>query len=98
MLRRLPAHRVRLERMRLYRMLRKLNFLRPFPSDGASVLAEVTRGDRDEVAAALVERGIVVHCPRMARLQQTLRFSAISPLATRQLQAASVEISRILVN
>ncbi len=60
------AHRVRLERMRLYRMLRKLNFLHPFPSDGAYVLAEVTRGDRNAIAAALFERGIVVFCPRAA--------------------------------
>lgn len=92
------AHRVRIERMRLYRMVRKLNFLRPFPSDGPYVLADVTRGDRDEIAAALVERGIVVYCPRTARLQQTLRFSAISPLATRQLQTALIAISRTLAD
>jgi histidinol-phosphate/aromatic aminotransferase/cobyric acid decarboxylase-like protein len=78
------AHRVRLERMRLYRMLRKLNFLHPFPSDGAYVLANVTRGDRNEIAAALLERGIVVFGPRTPALEQTLRFSAISPAATRQ--------------
>jgi histidinol-phosphate/aromatic aminotransferase/cobyric acid decarboxylase-like protein len=92
------AYRVRLERMRLYRMLRKLNFLRPLPSDGAYVLAEVTRGDRDQIAVALIERGISVYCPRAIRLEQTLRFSAISPLATRQLQAALVEISTTLAD
>jgi histidinol-phosphate aminotransferase len=92
------AHRVRLERMRLYRMLRKLNFLRPFPSDGPYVLAEVTRGDRDAIADALVDCGIVVFCPQAARLERTLRFSALSPVATRQLQAALVEISRILAD
>jgi histidinol-phosphate aminotransferase len=88
------AYRVRLERMRLYRMVRKLNFLRPFPSDGSYVLAEVTRGDRDTIAAALEVRGISVFCPQAPRLKQTLRFSAISPLATRRLQGALVEISR----
>ena len=90
------AHLVRLERMRLYRMLRKLNFLHPFPSDGAYVLTIVTRGDRNAIAAALFERGIVVCGPRTPGLERTLRFSAISPVATRQLQAALVDISRTL--
>ncbi len=88
------AHRVRLERLRLYRMLRKLNFLSPFPSDGGYVLAEVTRGDRDEIALALAEREITVYAPPQPRLARTLRFSAISPAATRTLQCALVDISR----
>ena len=46
------AHRVRLERLRLYRMLRKLNFLIPYPSDAGYVLAEVTRGDRERSPGA----------------------------------------------
>jgi histidinol-phosphate/aromatic aminotransferase/cobyric acid decarboxylase-like protein len=91
------AHRVRLERLRLYRMLRKLNFLSPFPSDAGYVLAEVTRGDRDEIALALSERGISVYAPPQHMLARTLRFSAISPAATRQLQTALVDISRTVL-
>lgn len=92
------AQRVRLERLRLYRMLRKLNFLRPFPSDAGYVLAEITRGDRDEIADALVARGITAYRPQLPRLGNTLRFSAISPAATRQLQTVLVEISRTIVD
>jgi histidinol-phosphate aminotransferase len=91
------AQRVRLERMRLYRMVRKLNFLRPYPSDADYVLAEVTRGDRDEIAFALAARGIAVFSPQLPRLEGTLRFSAISPAATRQLQIALVDISRTVI-
>jgi histidinol-phosphate aminotransferase len=89
------ANRVRIERLRLYRMLRKLNLLAPFPSDAGYVLATVTRGDRDVVRQALAEREIAVYSPRQPRLADTLRFSAISPAATRRLQSALVEISRL---
>lgn len=87
------AHRVRLERMRLFRMLRKLNFLAPLPSDAGYVLAQITRGERDEIADALRARGIVAYSPNAPRLAQTLRFTALSPVATRRLQHALVEIS-----
>ncbi len=88
------ACRVRLERMRLYRMLRKLNVLAPFPSDAGYVLAKVTRGDRDTIAQALAHREIAVFAPAQPRLRETIRFSAVSPVATRELQAALVDISR----
>ena len=88
------AQRVRLERLRLFRMLRKLNFLAPYPSDAGYVLAAITRGERETIAHALAERGIAVYCPDHPRLRQTLRFSAISPAATRQLQTALVDINR----
>ena len=91
------AHRVRLERLRLYRMLRKLNLLAPFPSDAGYVLARVTRGDRDAIAQALAEREIAVYASSQPRLRETFRFSAVSPAATRELQAALVDISRSVV-
>lgn len=90
------AHRVRLERMRLFRMLRKLNFLAPYPSDAGYVLASVTRGDRDQIARQLLASGISVHIPQDPRLAHTLRFAAISPIATQRLQHALVEISRTI--
>lgn len=89
------AHRVRLERLRLYRMLRKLNLLKPLPSDAGYVLAEVTRGERDVIARALLERETFVFAPQQARLSNTLRFSAVSPAATRQLQSALIDIGRM---
>lgn len=88
------AHRVLLERMRLFRMLRKLNFLAPFPSDAGYVLARVTRGERDAIAEALALREIAVHAPTEERLHDTLRFSALSPVTTRALQDALVDICR----
>jgi histidinol-phosphate/aromatic aminotransferase/cobyric acid decarboxylase-like protein len=92
------AQRVRLERLRLYRMLRKLNFLAPYPSDSGYVLATITRGDRETIAHALSERGIAVYCPQHIRLRQTLRFTAISPVATRKLQIALVDICRTVLD
>ncbi len=88
------AYRVRIERQRLYRMLRKLNFLTPLPSSAGYILARVIRGERDMIARALAERGIAVYAPPQERLLQTLRFSAISPVATRELQDALIAISR----
>lgn len=90
------AHQVRFERNRLYRMLRKLNFLAPLPSDAGYVLAEVKRGNRELIVEQLLARGIVVHAPALPRLEYTLRFSAISPVATQRLQQALVEIARSL--
>lgn len=88
------AHRVRLERLRLYRMLRKLNFLAPYPSDAGYVLARVTRGNRDQIARALLDRDIAVFSPQQPRLQETLRFTAVSPAATQKLQSALIDIAR----
>ncbi len=92
------AHRVRLERLRLYRMLRKLNLLTPFPSDAGYVLAAVTRGDRDQIHEALRERGIAAFAPQHPRLAHTLRFAAVSPAATTRLQHALVDISRTVLD
>ncbi|MCA9859512.1 MAG: aminotransferase class I/II-fold pyridoxal phosphate-dependent enzyme [Thermomicrobiales bacterium] len=88
------AQRVRLERLRLYRMLRKLNFLEPLPSDGGYVLATVTRGERDQIGDALARRDIRVYLPTQARLQDSIRFSAISPAATARLKEALIDICR----
>ena len=87
---------VRKERLRLYRMLRKLNFLEPYPSDAGYVLAKIVRGERDAIAEALAERGIAVYSPPMPGLRDTLRFAAISPVATKQLQHALVNISQTI--
>jgi hypothetical protein len=54
------------------------------------------RGDRETVEAALAERDISVFAPPQPQLLDTLRFTAISPAATRKLQAALVEVSRLV--
>jgi hypothetical protein len=42
----------------------------------------------------LADREIAVFAPAQPRLRETIRFSAVSPVATRELQAALVDISR----
>lgn len=51
---------LRLERARLYRRLRKLNFLQPYPSQGAFMLCKVTRGDAWQLKLGLEQRGVFV--------------------------------------
>lgn len=92
------AQRVRLERQRLYRMLRKLNMLIPYPSEAGYVLAKVVRGERDQMARELSMRSIATYAPQEERLLDTLRFSAISPVATRQLQNALIDIGRTVLD
>ncbi len=52
--------RMRLERGRLYRRLRKFNFLQPYPSQGPALLCKVTRGDAWRLKLALERRGVFV--------------------------------------
>ncbi len=52
--------RLRLERGRLYRRLRKFNFLQPCLSQGPSLLCKVTRGDAYQLKVALEQRGVFV--------------------------------------
>lgn len=52
--------RLRVERGRLYRQLRKLNLLQPYPSQGNYLLCRVLRGEAAELRARLAELGIMV--------------------------------------
>ncbi len=52
--------RLRLERGRLYRRLRKFNFVQPYPSQGPALLCKVTRGDAWRLKLALERRGVFV--------------------------------------
>lgn len=54
------VRRVRLERGRLYRQLRKLNLLRPYPSAANFLLCEVTRGQAEAIQRHLQDDGILV--------------------------------------
>jgi histidinol-phosphate aminotransferase len=90
---RATVERVREERARLYRMLRKLNVLTPYPSAANFVLARIERGDVESILPELARRGIQVHRPADPRLHDCLRISAGSPEATVALKHALVEIA-----
>ena len=93
---RATVERVREERSRLYRTLRKLNIVRPFPSWANFLLARVERGDADESARELVHRGIQVHRPPQPELASFLRVSATRPDHTDALKRALIEIAASL--
>jgi histidinol-phosphate aminotransferase len=84
---------VRVERGRLYRMLRKLNMIEPMPSQGSFVIANVAGGHRDFLYGKLLDRDIRVYRAPQAELPQAPRVSAVSPVATATLKRALVEIS-----
>jgi histidinol-phosphate aminotransferase len=90
---RATAGRVREERSRLYRMLRKLNVVRPIPSAANFVLARVERGTASLVARELAERDIRVHRPADPQLAEYLRISAVNAESTDALKRALIEIA-----
>lgn len=90
---RATVQRVREERSRLYRMLRKLNMIRPYPSWANFTLARVERGDADWVAVDLARRGIQVHRPQHAELERCLRISATLPDQTDALKRALIDLA-----
>lgn len=85
--------RVREERSRLFRMLRKLNVVRPTPSAANFVLARVERGTPSLIARELAEREIRVHRPAEPQLTEYLRFSAVNAESTDALKRALIEIA-----
>ena len=87
------VRRVREERSRLYRSLRKLNMVRPFPSWANFLLVRVERGGRDKVARELERRGVAVHRPPQPGLAAYLRISATRPEQTDALRRALVEMA-----
>ena len=90
---RATVQRVREEKSRLYRMLRKLNMLQPYPSWANFLLARIERGDADEIARDLARRGIQVHRPPHPELRHHVRVSAVSPEGTLALKRALIEIA-----
>jgi histidinol-phosphate aminotransferase len=87
------AHRVREEKSRLYRQLRKLNMVRPLPSWANFLLVRVERGDPILFEHELAERGIVVHRPLQPELCDYLRISAVGPESTLELKRALIDIA-----
>jgi histidinol-phosphate aminotransferase len=93
---RASAHRVREEKSRLYRTLRKLNTVRPLPSWANFLLVRVERGDAVLFERELAERGILVHRPTQTELADQLRISAVGPESTQELKRALIEIGQTL--
>jgi histidinol-phosphate aminotransferase len=90
---RMTVRRVREEKSRLYRMLRKLNMVTPLPSWANFLLARVERGDTGYFVRELARRGIRVHWPQQPELVNFLRISATRPDQTDVLKQALIEIA-----
>ena len=81
------------EKARLYRTLRKLNMLTPYPSWTTFVMCRLERGDPAQMLEELTERGIVLHRAPQPELEGHVRISAVSHDATAALRAALIEIA-----
>ncbi len=84
---------VRLERARLYRRLRKLNFVQPSNSHGPFITCEVTRGNSDTVCALLEREGVLIHNCRDDGLEDFVRVTVGTSEQTDHLMAAMCRIS-----
>lgn len=73
------------ERGRLYRQLRKLNFLQPYPSQANFLLCQVVRGNAFAVKKRLERSGILVKYLNSAELPNHLRISVGRPEDTDRL-------------
>jgi len=93
---RATVRRIRDEKSHLYRMLRKLNMLRPLPSWANFLLVQIERGTAQEIQQALAQRDIFVYRPVDPVLDQHLRIAAVTPETTRLLKEALIEIAREL--
>ncbi len=84
---------IRLERARLFRRLRKLNFVQPLPSHGPFLCCTLTRGETERVCSLLEAEGILIHDCTNDGLPGHVRVSVGTPEQTDQLFAALCRIS-----
>jgi histidinol-phosphate aminotransferase len=90
---RATVDRVREEKSRLYRNLRKLNMVTPNPSWANFLLVRIERGDAETFERGLRVRGIQVHRPSHPAVADCLRISATTSEATTVLKNALIEIA-----
>ncbi len=88
--------RIKVERGRLFRQLRKLNLVQPLPSQGNFLLCRVLRGDAEGLRARLAELGIMVRGYGAGPLEGYLRISVGRPEDTDALVKALVTIAERL--
>ncbi len=84
------------ERERLFAELKKLRWLKPYPSQANFILCKVLRGEAKELRQKLQDRGILVRYFDQPRLQNCLRISVGKPEHTDALIKALREIERTL--
>jgi histidinol-phosphate aminotransferase len=87
------VERIRNEKSHLFRTLRKLNMIRPFPSWANFLMARIERGGADHFDAELRARGIIWRSPAAPELPGFVRISASTPDATIALKNALIEIA-----
>jgi histidinol-phosphate aminotransferase len=80
--------RIRAERGRLLRLLKRVEYLTSYPSQGNFILAHVDRGDAHEIHLRLADRGIMVRRYGDPLLRDYLRFSVGRPEDTDRLLTA----------
>lgn len=85
--------RLKVERGRLFRKLRKLNLLQPLPSQGNFLLCRVLRGDARTIKARLADLGIMVRGYDEGVLENYLRITVGQPEDTDVLVKALLAIS-----
>jgi histidinol-phosphate aminotransferase len=92
----LAVSRIKEEKARMYRMLRKMNMVRPMPSWANFVMVRTERGDPSLYPDELLKRDIRVHVPEQPELDGYFRISAVSHEATAALRAALIEIGQLV--
>lgn len=90
------VRRVREERSRMFRMVRKFNTLTPIPSWAGFLLARVERGSASEIALLLADRAISVHVPAQVGSGEFLRISIGRSSDTDRLREALLEIATVI--
>ena len=88
------TRRIRLERGRLYRQLRKLNLVRPYPSATNFLLCEVTRGEAGMIQRTLQDEGILVKAISDRWLPNHLRVGVGRPEDTNAVLAALKKLAQ----
>lgn len=87
---------IRKERARLYRQLRKINFLEPYPSQANFILCKVLRGEALKVKQELEKDGIFIRHYNTPLLSQYIRISVGKPEDTDSLAKSLLRIANTL--
>ena len=80
------------ERERLFAELKKIKWLKPFPSQANFIFCSVQKGDAKELRQKLQEKGILVRYFEEPRLRNCVRISVGKPEHTDALIKALREI------
>jgi histidinol-phosphate aminotransferase len=84
---------LRNERGRLFRQLRKLNFLQPYPSQGNFILTKVVRGNALQIKKRLEKKGIFIKSYTTPELPNHLRITVGRPEDTDILMRTLLEMA-----